>query len=152
LESGHALVIDGDALVLLGEQDFSRWKETPILTPHAGEFARMFGALSGSKVEQAREAARRSDAVIVFKGADTVVAAPDGRAAIAHPSPSWLASAGTGDVLAGIIAAMRARGLEAFEAALAGVWLHARAAALAGPALIADDLLAHMPAAVAECS
>ncbi len=150
LESGRALVIDGDALALLAEQDFPRLGETPILTPHAGEFARLFGTLSGSKVGQAREAARRSEAVIVFKGSDTVVAAPDGRAAIAPPASPWLASAGTGDVLAGIIAAMRARGLEAFEAACAGVWLHGRTGAMAGAALIADDLLTHLPAALAE--
>ncbi|PWG01338.1 NAD(P)H-hydrate dehydratase [Sphingosinicella humi] len=150
-ESGRPLVIDGDALALLAGQDFPRWRETPILTPHAGEFARLFGTLVGSKVEQAREAARRSQAVIVFKGSDTVVAAPDGRAAIAPPASPWLASAGTGDVLAGIIAAMRARGLEVFEAACAGVWLHGRTGAMAGPGLIADDLLSHLREALAEC-
>lgn len=151
LDSGRPLVIDGDALALLAGQDFPRWSETPILTPHAGEFARLFGTLAGSKVEQAREAARRSQAVIVFKGSDTVVAAPDGRAAIAPPASPWLASAGTGDVLAGIIAAMRARELEVFEAACAGVWLHGRTGAMAGPGLIADDLLSHLPEALAEC-
>jgi NAD(P)H-hydrate repair Nnr-like enzyme with NAD(P)H-hydrate dehydratase domain len=88
--------------------------------------------------------------VVVFKGADTVVAAPDGRAAIAPPAPAALASAGTGDVLTGIIAALRAGGSDAFEAACAGVWLHGRAAEVTGSALIADDLVAALPAAVAQ--
>ncbi len=122
----------------------------PILTPHAGEFARLFGKRHGSKVEQAREAAAEAQAVIVLKGADTVVAAPDGRAAIAPPAPHWLASAGTGDVLTGIIAAMRAGGAEAFEAACAGVWVHGRAGARAGAGLIADDLIQHLPSALVE--
>jgi NAD(P)H-hydrate repair Nnr-like enzyme with NAD(P)H-hydrate dehydratase domain len=122
-----------------------------VLTPHAGEFAKLFGALPGSKVEQARAAAAAAGAVVVFKGADTVVAAPDGRAAIAPPAPGWLASAGTGDVLAGIIAAMRSRTLEPFEAACAGVWLHGRAAQMAGAGLIADDLIEALPAALADC-
>jgi len=150
LGAGHKLVLDADALNLLAGGELGRPKDA-VLTPHAGEFARLFPGLSGSKVERARAAAAQADAVIVFKGADTVVAAPDGRAAIAPPAPHWLASAGTGDVLAGIIAAQRAAGLEAFEAACAGVWLQARAAELAGPALIADDLVRHLPAALAGC-
>lgn len=89
--------------------------------------------------------------MLVYKGADTVVAAPDGRAAIAPPASHWLATAGTGDVLAGVIAAMRAWGLDPFEAACAGVWLHGRAAERAGAGMIADDLLEHLPAAFAEC-
>jgi NAD(P)H-hydrate repair Nnr-like enzyme with NAD(P)H-hydrate dehydratase domain len=141
--------------VLLASGDFSglhRAGATPILTPHAGEFARLFGAGQGSKVEAARSAAARSGAVLVYKGPDTVVAAPDGGAAIAPPAPGWLASAGTGDVLAGIIAAQRAAGLDAFEAACAGVWLHGRAAELAGPALIADDLVQQLPRVLTECA
>jgi hydroxyethylthiazole kinase-like uncharacterized protein yjeF len=146
------LVLDADALWLLADADaLGEARHVPILTPHAGEFARLFGGLAGSKIEQARQAAARSGAVIIFKGADTVVAAPDGRAAIAPPAPAWLASAGTGDVLTGIVAAMRAKGLDAFEAACAAAWLHARAAELAGPGLIADDLAAMLPAAVSEC-
>jgi len=150
--SGRKLVLDADALVLMA--DSGPGDETPeemILTPHAGEFERLFGTQSGSKVEQARAAARREKAVIVYKGADTVVAASDGRAAISATAPHWLASAGTGDVLTGIVAAMRARGLDAFEAACAGVWLHARAASQLGAGSIADDLIAHLPAALAEC-
>lgn len=155
LSANHPLVLDADALTLIADLGPERLRnviQTPILTPHAGEFERLFGTLTGSKVEQAREAAKRSGAVVVFKGSDTVVAHPDGRAAIAPPTSSWLASAGTGDVLTGTIAAMRARSLDAFEAACAGVWLHGRAAALAGPALIADDLVQMLPVALAECS
>jgi NAD(P)H-hydrate repair Nnr-like enzyme with NAD(P)H-hydrate dehydratase domain len=123
----------------------------PVLTPHAGEFARLFPDLQGSKVERSLAAAARARAVVVHKGPDTVVAAPDGRAAIAGAPSGWLATAGTGDVLTGVVAAMRARGLDAFEAACAGVWLHGRAASLAGPGLIADDLLDRLPAALASC-
>jgi hydroxyethylthiazole kinase-like uncharacterized protein yjeF len=147
LRSSLPKVLDADALWWLGD----RRVEGAILTPHEGEFRRLFPDLTGSKVEQARAAAARAGAVIVYKGPDTVIAAPDGRAAIAAPAPHWLASAGTGDVLTGIVAAMRASGLAPFEAACAGVWLHGRAAALAGPALIADDLVSHLPAAIGEC-
>jgi len=149
LSAGHPLVLDAGALRLLVERGLAGLKGA-ILTPHEGEFTSLFGDDEGSKVERARAAAARSKAVIVYKGADTVVAAPDGRAAIGT-GPAWLASAGTGDVLAGTIAALRASGLDAFEAACAGVWLHSRAAELAGPGRIADDLLAHLPAAVVEC-
>lgn len=140
LGAGHPLVLDAGALSLLAERSLPRLDDA-ILTPHAGEFQRLFGGGEGSKVDRARAAAASCGAVVVFKGADTVVAAPDGRAAIAPPAPAWLASAGTGDVLAGIVAAMRARGLAPFEAACAGVWLHGRAAERAGPGLIADDLV-----------
>jgi hydroxyethylthiazole kinase-like uncharacterized protein yjeF len=148
------LVLDADALTLVaagGPAMLHRAAQMPILTPHAGEFARLFSNIGGSKLEQAREAAAAARAVIVYKGADTVVAAPDGRAAIAPPASNWLATAGTGDVLAGVIAAMRARGLDAFEAACAAVWLHGRAARAAGPGMIADDLPARLPAAIACC-
>ena len=87
--------------------------------------------------------------MVVYKGPDTLVASPDGRLGFAPPAPAWLASAGTGDVLAGMIAAMRARGLPAFEAACAGVWLHGRAAEIAGPQMIADDLADAIPHALA---
>jgi hydroxyethylthiazole kinase-like uncharacterized protein yjeF len=154
LSSGHPLVLDADALVLLagrGETALAALPATPILTPHAGEFARLWRGEEGGKVGRARGAAAAWQAVVVLKGADTVVAAPDGRAAIAPPASAWLASAGSGDVLTGITAAMRARGLDAFEAACAAVWLHSRTAEIAGPALIADDLLKALPLALAEC-
>jgi hydroxyethylthiazole kinase-like uncharacterized protein yjeF len=158
LMSAAPVVLDADALSCIAELGLevlrgasSEIHGPPILTPHEGEFRRLFGRLEGGKVDRARRAAAESGAVIVYKGADTVVAAPDGRAAIARPGSSWLATAGTGDVLTGAIAAMRAQGLAAYEAACAGVWLHGRAAELAGKGLIADDLVDHLPAALADC-
>lgn len=150
LSCGRALVLDADALFLLDPAMLRHLPQLPILTPHDGEYRRLFGLRQGSKVEAARNVAAEFGAVIVHKGPDTVVAAPDGRAAIAPPAPPWLASAGTGDVLAGIIAAMRASGMDAFEAASAGVWLHGRAAKHAGAGLVADDLIAALPAALAS--
>lgn len=155
LRSGHPLVLDADALVLLADGAAGRLRRlvhTAILTPHEGEFTRLFGDLPGSKVDRARAAAAASGAVVLLKGADTVIAAPDGRAAIAPPAPSWLASAGTGDVLAGIAGAMRARGLDAFDAACAAAWLHGEAGRASGPALIADDLPGHLRSILASCA
>jgi len=154
LERPHPLVLDAGALTLLAERGRERLRELDelaILTPHAGEFARLFGSGDGGKIERACRAAAEIGAVVVYKGPDTVVAHPDGRAAL-HPAVSnWLATGGSGDILAGVIAAMRAAGMDAFEAAAAGVWLHGRAAEVAGPAFIADDLIAALPTAVAEC-
>jgi ADP-dependent NAD(P)H-hydrate dehydratase / NAD(P)H-hydrate epimerase len=147
LHSGRPLVLDADALTLIADTGlnwFRHGSPDAILTPHEGEFARLFPALTGSKVDRARAAAAQSGAVIVYKGADTVVAAPDGRAAIAPPAPAWLASAGTGDVLTGIVAARLAALGDPFAAACEAVWLHGRAAERAGPGLIADDLIANL--------
>jgi len=148
LTSKAPKVVDADAIGQLGDPERLRGQDA-ILTPHEGEFRKLFGELAGSKADRALEAARRSGAVIVYKGPDSLVAAPDGRLGFAPPAPAWLASAGTGDVLAGIAAAMRARGLEAFEAASAAVWLHGRAAEIAGPQMLADDLAAAIPDAIA---
>ena len=141
-------VIDADAIAILGEPERLNGQDA-ILTPHEGEFRRLFGDIAGSKPMRAAEAARRSGAVVVYKGPDTLVASPDGRLGFAPPAPAWLASAGTGDVLAGLAAAMRARGLPSFEAACAAVWLHGRAAEIAGPQMIADDLAEAIPEALA---
>ena len=148
LTSKAPKVIDADAITHLGEPERLKGQGA-IITPHEGEFRKLFGELQGSKPERALEAARRSDAVVVYKGPDTLVASPDGRISFAPTAHPWLASAGTGDVLAGMVAAMRARGLAAFEAACAAVWLHGRAADIAGPQLIADDLAAAIPQALA---
>jgi hydroxyethylthiazole kinase-like uncharacterized protein yjeF len=148
LESPAPKVIDADALSNLGDPGRLHGKDA-ILTPHAGEFLRLFGEEeSDRKPEQTLRASQRADAVVVFKGPDTVVAAPDGRVALAPPAPAWLATAGTGDVLSGMIAALRSRRMEAFDAACAAVWLHGRAAEIAGPEMIADDLVEAIPAAL----
>ena len=140
LTSGHPLIIDGDALRLLDPDRIKALKIPVILTPHSGEFDALFGKSDADKITRARDAARRADAVVVFKGADTVIAAPDGRVRIAQGASEWLSTAGTGDVLAGAIGAMLAAKLEPLEAAAAGVWLHGDASCRLGPAFIADDL------------
>ena len=151
LTSRAPKVLDADAISNLGEPERLKGQDA-IVTPHEGEFRRLFGEIGGTKAERALEAARRSGAVVVYKGPDTLVASPDGRLGFRRPAPAWLASAGTGDVLAGVIAAMRARGLPPFEAACAGVWLQGRAAEIAGSQMIADDLAQAIPAAIALCT
>ncbi|MEN2784848.1 NAD(P)H-hydrate dehydratase [Sphingomonas qilianensis] len=150
LVTDHPLVIDGDALHLLKGNRLTTLatRDTPlILTPHAGEFDALFGASDASKIKRARAAAVQANAVIVFKGADTVIAGPDGAVRVAPGASPWLSTAGTGDVLAGAIAAMLASGLAPLEAASAGVWLHGEAAHRAGAAFIADDLAQALSAA-----
>lgn len=149
IASGRPLVVDGDALSLLARRAGELRGLKAVLTPHEGEFRRLFPELEGPKLDRALAAADQSGCAIVYKGPDTLVAAPDGRLAFAPPAPAWLATAGTGDVLAGMVAAMVARGLPPFEAASAAVWLHGRAAEIAGPSMIADDLVAAVPRALA---
>ena len=150
LTSKAPVVIDADAIGQIGEPERLKGRDA-VITPHDGEFEQLFGKIHASKADRALAAATRAGAVVICKGPDTLVAAPDGRLGFASPAPAWLASAGTGDVLAGMVAALRARGMDGFDAASAAVWLHGRAAELAGPAMIADDLVEALPAALALC-
>ena len=150
------LVLDADGISSFadcGDRLFAAFAGAAVrlvLTPHAGEFKRLFPDLADdgglSKIEQTQAAAAMANAVVVFKGADTVVAAPDGRAVINANAPSWLATAGSGDVLSGMIGGLLAQGMPAFEAAAAAVWMHGEAGRIAGEGLTADDL----PAAVSR--
>jgi NAD(P)H-hydrate epimerase len=150
LAACRATVLDADALTLLAKEGPDAVHDLCVLTPHGGEFARLFPDIAErldriGKLEASREAARRIGATVLFKGADTVVAEPDGRAAIDALAPPYLATAGSGDVLAGLIGGLLAQGLPPFEAACAGVFLHGAAARHLGPGLLADDLPDALP-------
>jgi hydroxyethylthiazole kinase-like uncharacterized protein yjeF len=149
--TGAALVIDADAITVFRnapEELFSVLDRDDVLTPHPGEFERLFPRLLSSsphRIAAARAAAERAGAVVLLKGPDTVIAAPDGRAAVNLNGSPWLATAGSGDVLAGFIAGLVAQGMESFEAACAAAWIHAEAGASFGPGLISEDLPGLVP-------
>ncbi len=154
--TGAALVIDADALTVFRddpEELFDALDRDDVLTPHPGEFERVFPGLlkaAANKVEAAREAASRAGAVVLIKGADTVIAAPDGRAAVNLNGVPWLATAGSGDTLAGFIGGLVTQGMDSFEAACAGVWIHAACGAAFGAGLIAEDLPDLAPKVLAD--
>ena len=149
--TGAALLLDADALTVFRddpEELFSVLDRDDVLTPHPGEFERIFPGLlktAPERITAARAAAKRAAAVVLLKGPDTAIASPDGRAAVNLNGSPWLATAGSGDVLAGLIGGLQAQGMDSFEAACAGAWIHAAAAAAFGPGLISEDLPGLVP-------
>lgn len=150
---GLPIVLDADAISNFANEPKKLFNETlegnSVLTPHEGEFRRIFN-LKGSKLSRATEAARLSGAIVLLKGDKTVIAAPDGRVAINDNAPPWLATAGSGDVLAGMIGAIVAQGVPSFESACMATWLHGAAANQIGPGLIASDLPSRLPSQIAK--
>ena len=140
-------VLDADVFSAFKDQPqelFSRLSTRYVLTPHAGEFERLFGPMEGNKLDRARSAAQKSNAIILLKGPDTIIAAPDGTAVISLNGPPTLATAGSGDVLSGLIGGLVAQGMPTFMAACAGCWLQGEAAKIHGLGLTAEDIIYHI--------
>ena len=151
LSTDRRVVADADVFsAFAGDPDALRG--AAVLTPHAGEFARAFGNAGVDRVQAVRAAAARTGATVLLKGADTIIAAPDGKVAINASAPPWLATAGSGDVLAGLIAGLLAQGMSPWEAAAAGAFLHGRAGVIAGQGLVAEDLLPAITKALVEAT
>ncbi len=147
LKSHKPCVLDADALTVFRHSQsmlFAAIAGPVLLTPHEGEFARLFWEV-GSRIEDAHRAAKQANAVVLLKGSDTIIAAPDGRVVVNRAAAPQLATAGSGDVLAGIATGLMAQGMEVFDAACAAAWFHAEAARRFGPGLIAEDLERQIP-------
>ncbi len=152
LKLKKSVVLDADALTVFANNPnrlFERIKCPCIMTPHEGEFSRLFD-IEGDKLKRAKLASAKANAVIILKGADTVIAAPDGRTAINTSAPAWLATAGSGDVLAGFCTGLLAQQMPAFEAACAAVWIHGASANAFGPGLIAEDISEAVPLVLSQ--
>ena len=153
--TGAALVVDADALTVFRHdvsELLSVLDRDDVLTPHQGEFERLFPGLlrnSPDRTAATLEASKRAGSIVLLKGNDTVIAAPDGRCVVNRAGSVWLATAGTGDVLAGLIAGLIAQGMDSFDAACAAVWIHSDAAELHGPGLLSEDLPGLVPLVLA---
>ena len=148
LAAKRPTVVDADGLTSFADKPealFEKLHADCVLTPHEGEFARLFGKSEGDKVARALAAAKRAGCVVLLKGAETVIASADGRAVINRNAPPWLATAGAGDVLAGMILGLVAQKMPVFWATAAAAWMHGKIAALHGPGLIAEDIIAGIP-------
>ncbi len=152
LRAQKPCVLDADALTVFQDDPaelFGAVRSPVLLTPHEGEFARLFGKVTDRQADTMK-AARTSGAVVLLKGSDTIIATPDGRCVVNRTAPPWLATAGSGDVLAGMAAGLMAQGVEVFDAACAAAWLHAEAARAFGPGLIAEDIEAELPGVLTD--
>jgi NAD(P)H-hydrate epimerase len=149
LAFNKSAVFDADVFTLFKDKPaelFSKLSpDKHVLTPHEGEFTRLFGALEGNKLERARKAAKAANAIVLLKGADTIIASADGAAVINTNAPPTLATAGSGDVLTGLIAGLMAQGMPPFMAACAGAWLHGDTAQSFGLGLTAEDIIQQLP-------
>jgi NAD(P)H-hydrate epimerase len=154
LASKKSCVLDADALTAFADTAdafFKMLHPSSVLTPHEGEFARLFGKhldMQADKITRAREASRLANCIVLLKGNETIIAQPDGRTIVNRNAPPWLATAGAGDVLAGMILGLAAQSMPLFEASAAAAWLHGSVATAFGPGLIAEDLVNGIPQAL----